>query len=458
MESRGRGGGTGGGAGVLIGLVLLALLPGAAAGAVRPADGALLVRARHLLALGNAKGAADLLQAQLLRFAGTPDFDYLLGEALYAAGRSSQAVFAFERVLIVEPANQNARLKLARLYAESGEAALARTQLAHAESRPLSRVQEREVEAVRRLIAQNVESATTAWTGYLMGGVGWDTNVTSGPESQFLLLPGVDPFRPTDIGPATRQGDALRLLEAGGTLRTALGGQSWLVAGGSIHEDSYRVRRDERDGYTNLYVGLAQQRGQSLVSVMALGQNYRVGGKTYRNMLAGRINWVHRISQRTRITGYDQYSAFTYPDYRGDDADRNVIGLAGRFSNPGGWSLQWGFDGGGERTRNPATRFLGYRLWGAQAGGVRQLTDRLSFSAGAVFETRRYTAPDRVYRIVRRDRQWGVGLTLDCRLARRLHLIPQITYIRNISNMALYDYRRAIYTLNLRWDFGNETI
>lgn len=52
--------------------------------------------------------------------AGDPEFDFWYGLAAKAAGKHQQAVFAFERVVLVQPGNARAKLELADAYYRMG--------------------------------------------------------------------------------------------------------------------------------------------------------------------------------------------------------------------------------------------------------------------------------------------------------------------------------------------------
>ncbi len=419
------------------------------------AEEPLLMQARRLLAAGDAQGAAELLDARVSDLSGNPHYDHLLGQALLAAGQTSKAAFAFERVLMVEPANNDARLRLAQIHAESGDAPRARGLLSDSESYPLDAAQQRDAERVQTLIDARQREQGLSWQGYLLGGVGWDSNVTVGPQGSRLLLPSVDPIIPTDLGDAAEQGDAVGLVEAGASLQAALGDRLWLLGGLSAREGFNRDRSDVREGFTNLYVGLARQTGSNLLSATALAQEYRVGGSVYRTLWSGRLSWTRALSPSSQLVGYYQYSDFHYPDLPGDDARRSVLGVTHLLAPNGGWELQYGAHAGEEQVKESALDYFGYRLWGLHLGMAKPVTDRLSVSAGVVYETHDHASADELYGAVREDRQWSIGLSADYRLAPRLHLIPQLSYVRNDSNFALYDYRRGTVMLMLRWDFGD---
>ena len=105
-------------------LIALALLT---AGTAR-AD-AITYEAAALLEAGDSQGAYDLLSPLEVDRAGDPRFDYLLGLAALETGRATEAVFAFERVLAVEPGNLLARADMARALAALNEMESARREL-----------------------------------------------------------------------------------------------------------------------------------------------------------------------------------------------------------------------------------------------------------------------------------------------------------------------------------------
>ena len=96
------------------------------AGAARAGDSAPnLDEARRLLDAGLAAQSAALLENELTTYAGNADYDYLLGLALYNSGKTGEALFAFERVLMENPGNVDARLKAAKISVDRSDAAYA---------------------------------------------------------------------------------------------------------------------------------------------------------------------------------------------------------------------------------------------------------------------------------------------------------------------------------------------
>src|SRR5665647_1749441 len=69
----------------------------------------------------NPKAAYELLMPLQSERAGDPEYDYLLGLAALDNGKPSEAVFALERVLAVNPNHAQARAEIARAYFALGE-------------------------------------------------------------------------------------------------------------------------------------------------------------------------------------------------------------------------------------------------------------------------------------------------------------------------------------------------
>ena len=73
------------------------------------------------LEAGKVEQSIALLNHDLPRFAGNADYNYLLGLALYQARHAGEALFAFDRVIMVNPDNLAARLKAAQINLERGD-------------------------------------------------------------------------------------------------------------------------------------------------------------------------------------------------------------------------------------------------------------------------------------------------------------------------------------------------
>jgi hypothetical protein len=418
---------------------------------------ATLGEARRLLDAGKASVAADVLERRLLDFAGNPDFDYLLGLALYQAGQLGAAQFALERVLMTKPDHVDARLKLGQIAVERGDGKYANEVL-----KPL--VEERLAPDKRKVLAETRQKAASATTrdglsvrGYVLGGIGWDDNVTGGPNYTTLLIPGLGP-RPTSLGSAAQASDRSVVGEAGVSVSKALAEGTWFIGSAMLRRGDNRTRDDVKEGIDNLDLGLVQRGGDELFGVGVSGQNYRVAGVVYRRLASVRASWTHPFGEQSRLATYANHSEFDYPAHAIDNAGRNVVGVNLETSaDGGGLDYQLGAYGGKETANDPTKPHFSFRLAGLQAGMKLRADERLSFAVGGVYERRNHLSQDALYRFMRSDRQLSLGLSADYILAKNWHVLPQYTTTRNNTTATLYEYERKAFILQLRWDFDNES-
>jgi cytochrome c-type biogenesis protein CcmH/NrfG len=80
-----------------------------------------LSRAKQQHDSRQAKEAYTLLAPLQSERAGEIEYDYLLGLAAMESGMPTEAIFAFERILAINPNDTDARMALARAYHMTGE-------------------------------------------------------------------------------------------------------------------------------------------------------------------------------------------------------------------------------------------------------------------------------------------------------------------------------------------------
>ncbi|HHJ35027.1 MAG TPA: tetratricopeptide repeat protein, partial [Gammaproteobacteria bacterium] len=97
------------------------------------ADESILSQAKALHQAGKAQQAYQLLQSNADEYAGTFEYDYLLGQAAIDAGQPLEAVFALERVLDQHPDFAPARAELAKAYFLIGENEAAKAEFSRAQ-------------------------------------------------------------------------------------------------------------------------------------------------------------------------------------------------------------------------------------------------------------------------------------------------------------------------------------
>ncbi len=146
-----------------------------------------LLAAQNMIKQGQSLEALDLLTPHEEEYAGDTEYDYLYGLALLDTGEPANAVFAFQRVLAVEPNFAGARLELGRSYFDMGQMQRAQRefQVVQNQSPPPSVLQviDKYMAAIESRSLKNRQG----WRGFLQLGVGDDSNVNNATAASSFL-------------------------------------------------------------------------------------------------------------------------------------------------------------------------------------------------------------------------------------------------------------------------------
>lgn len=139
-------------------------------------------------------GENDLALLQLRawepRNAGIPAFDFLLGQAASNAGEIGIAIMALERVLLIDPAHQKARLLLAQTYERDQEPHRAIEQYRLIQGSGDNQQAKQAERALERLFSSKRKRH---FQGNVLTAIGYDSNANSGSHlDEFLNEPLVE--------------------------------------------------------------------------------------------------------------------------------------------------------------------------------------------------------------------------------------------------------------------------
>lgn len=416
-----------------------------------------------MLKEGKAIQAIALLEKDAQSMLGSEEYDYLLGMAYLKAGQIGQAYFAFERVLMANPANVDARLKAAKISADRADTFITLELLKPLLSQTLSAPQQQEVARIRLMLEKTTSESKASVRGYILAGLGWDNNVTSGPDKDALLIPGLNTVPPpgppqlTAMGTARQQSDQTGMLEAGMSVRKPISQSTWLTGDGNVRLGYNRERKDVTDSYANLNLGVLRKAGRDFIGAAVLGQDYFLNNINYRNSLGAKLNWIHALDNQSWLTSYVQQLNFVYPDHEIDNSKRSIIGLTHEStSTDSAKTFLIGVYGGNDVAKDSTKPHFTYNLWGVNIGSNVMISRNLSLSGGLMYESHQHTSDDALYLIMRKDAQASAAISADYRMSDKWHLIPLYTYTQNTSNTELYAYNRSAFMLQLRWEFDNE--
>ena len=376
------------------------------------AQDALLDEARAQMAAGNPGGAYAMLAAQEEERLGNPAFDYLLGVAALDAGRLTNAVFALERVVAVQPDNTLARAELARAYAQLREFESARNQLQVVREGQVPDDARERVERYLGAVETAIGQQFTQMRGYIGASYGYDSNVNASTDDSQIALPLFGGALVSLNNNAIGRGDQFSQFMAGAGVRHAIRPDLALNAGFDVNSRLV----DDLDQFDTAsfagFAGLDYRRNDYVYSVALQGEHFRLDSDAYRNAV-GVLGQVRRpLGPAAQVTGYVQATRIDYPSQSIRDADRYTLGAAYSQALQAAYApvVFAGVYVGTEDERRSGVPHLGHDFYGARAGVSLDAT-----------------------------RDWTVT--------------PALEYTRNDSDVAINDYDRSVVSVSIRRDF-----
>ncbi|GAB4448042.1 MAG: hypothetical protein OHK0026_14260 [Rhodocyclaceae bacterium] len=434
--------------------VFLAVLACAAPAAARA--GGEVPRAQELIRSGRAQEAWRLLSPMEFERAGQADFDYVLGLAALESGQAGRATLIFERVLAVDPNHAAARLDMARAYYRLGDFDRARTEFETVLRLNPPAAARATIERHLADIERRVAPARLRARGWLEGGIGHDSNVPSGPSVgsfSTALFPGT----PFALSPASREAsDRYAAIGGGGEFSYALAGSAELIGALDLRSRLH-ARLDSFDSLSSdARLGIQAGAGKDRFRLSVAHGGYDLDNRRYRRTQALAGEWIRAFDARTRLSAFvqDVRSRYLQDATRSESGNAALAGLGVQhaFEAARPLALSAGLYAGAEsatETRADGDKSVaGLRL--AVQYGLRADIDLL---AAAALHRSRYSVTNVLFDTRRRESLGELSFGLAWRMSPNWSLRPQLTYLRNDSNIVIYDYDRYDLSLTLRRDF-----
>jgi outer membrane protein len=439
------------GALALLALSLFLALPAVAADDV-------VLRAKQFMDDNQPQAAYDLLAPLQSERAGDPDFDYLLGIAALGLGRNTEAVFALERVLAVQPNSAPARAQIARAYFALKETDTAKREFENVKQQEVPPEVRATIDRYLDAIDRIAETEKFKARFYVEFSLGWDSNINSATQVTQVAVPSI-PNLVFNLTPASLEThDGFLSVAAGMNFNNPLSRGLSLIGGLSAYKRNNFKYEDFNTGYLDAYLGVAKKYDRDTWTVVGQGNMFFVDDpqykSEYRDALGGTVQWTHDFNARNQITAYVQYASLAYPEQSPRDANRYIAGVGYAHAWRSGDPIVYaGVYGGLEKEKEEQFKYLGHRPIGLRVGGQKNLSEKwLAFLSGAA-EWRRYRGTDPSFEVVRKDKQYSASLGLTYLMANAWRLSPQVSYLRNTSNISINEYDRKQLFVTLRKDF-----
>ena len=437
-----------------------------------PGGDALLAEAKSLIEEKRAAAAFAKLAPLEPKRAGEPAFDYWLGVAAFESGRLERAAIAFERALVVDPEFDSARIELGRTYLRMGSLDLAQQEFRRLLPRTSRPEGKQLLESYLAEIARLKAKQKLSTKGFVELGAGHDTNLssTTGSFSDAIRTSfGLSGILPS--GNSIKRSDSFGVLNTGGDLVWRYREDRTFFATAGARLRSYKDFNDFQYGLVDLTVGHELRYGTSSLSYVAFGQAFRQDGAFVdtiantritndRNSGGATLDWRTEIASNAQLTLGMQGSVYRYRSNPTQDTDQGTLNATVTFQPEAlyGSTFGVGVFGGKDRAKRPliagtstdvSRRNVGLRLF-AQTDA----RDPFSATASVGYSQRRDDSPYSRASLVEygRDRLLDANLRLSWRFADRWMAAPYLAYVRNESNIALYNFSKSEGGIIIRFE------
>jgi hypothetical protein len=267
------------------------------------------------------------------------------------------------------------------------------------------------------------------------------------------------PFFATDfvLDPLSRQvRDNYSQIALGGGVSHSLNANVAFYAGADVKVRDYNRYGGYDYGSSDLRAGVQFAEGKNAYRLNLGYNDYRLASQAYRKMHSLGLDWRHKLDAGAELSAFSQYTELHYvqPSLQYNDMNQAMLG--------GGLALQpWGADAGvlslsaflGQE-REVTVRPDGNKLFaGGRIGAQKTFAGNVDVLASLGFQFGRYAREAAYFLAMREDRQHDMMLGAVWRFATLWSVRPQLTWMRNDSNLSLYNYERYDFGVFLRRDF-----
>jgi len=438
----------------LIAVFLMAIFTVLISQNIHAEQDAVLIQAQSLIRQADYKKAYQLLEPLEDARAGDMQYDYLLGVAGVESGNVTRGAFALERVLAVEPNHQDARAEMAKAHFLLGEKEAAKQEFNYVLGLEPDAKTKLSIEKLLTAI-EKTEGTTTTFAAYLDLGLGWDSNVSSAPSISSISVPLFGGLAFALGKDAQEKSDNFMNLAAGISFNQPVNEQ--LAVFGAVNGNN-RLNTSEKDfdnSALDFNGGLQLKLDKNLLSIAAQDNHFDLNGESFRRAYGATAQWIHDFDNSNQAGIYAQYTRLNYAGNDIRNAARSIIGInaAHVFQSDLNPVIFASIYGGKEESRDFSADFFSHDIVGLRAGGQLNFNSQWQVFSSFGAEFRRHDANDPAFFIRRHDDQYDATLGLRYLPAPHWSVRPQLSYIKNDSNIDLNTFERKVISVNVRKDF-----
>ena len=412
---------------------------------------ATMKQAQDLISAGDYATAYQLLLPFETQMAGDVPYDLLLGTAAVESQHYSQGMFALERVVAVDPDNAVAREKIAKAHFYLGEVSSSKMAFNQLLNQNPSEETAKAIEKYLSAIDKAMGLSTT-FSAYLEAGAGWDSNVNSATSADSIAVPFFGGLNFPIIENARKKSDSFLNLLGGAGFRVPATSSLAYIGNLQFAKKLNQDYQQFETGSIDLNLGIQFKQDNDVYSLALQDDHFYVDDDAFRHAYGATVQWQSNFDPFNQASLYGQYSKLEYDDNAIRDANRYVLGAnyAHVFTAETHPVVYLGAYYGQEDTTKTGVKFLDQSIYGLRAGGQLTVVPNWLAYVSAGYELRDYQAEDPAFLKKRQDNQYDLTLGVNYQPARNWFIKPQISLMKNDSNIGINAFDRTTMSINIR--------
>ncbi len=408
---------------------------------------------RRMVDAGQFESAFKLANEQSA-LQGSPHFDFLLGVASVNSGHFPQGVLALERHLAVVPANDRARLELAKGYYELGDYMRARREFEFVlRYNPPKEVQANIQKYLDAMQTREVITSRATSRSYLEVGLGHDSNANTGTFNSQIEIPFSGPLVPDAA--STETASAFGQISGGTQWIKRVDSSLAVFAGVDFDQKSNQVAHAFDTTSLGAYTGFSLQKGTGLYRITVSDGHLMVNAEKYRNTLSLTGEGQYSLGDGYAATSVAQYAELAHA-VTNESRDSHMLTLGGGLQKTlqTAWHPTFGMQltlahESNQRLREDLSR----DLLTTKLTLAANPSERVGLSVGLLFQQIRHVAEDLGFGSRRADDLVSFDAGVSYLWSRSWMLRADLQVTDNASNQGLYAYRRTLVGLHARYLF-----
>ena len=417
-----------------------------------------LDKADALMKAGKAAEAYSLLEPFEFEHSGNIRFDYLLGIAALDSGKPDKATLALERVLAADPNFAGARIDMGRAYFQLGDITRAKTEFESVLTQNPPPAAKATIDNYLAAIEKQESAKQTKATGYIEAFMGHDTNVNYATSQSQIAVPALGNLVFTLNPSGVKSPDDYRGVGLGGEISHQYSATVGVYAGVDVRSRGNSTQDKFDSTSFDGRAGIALGEGANIVRLGALAGRFALDGKTNRDTNGLNAEWRHLLDPANQLSAFGQLVRFRFePTISVNNFDQSTYGLNWlRVLREGKAIVSASAFAGDERA--PLRADGGKRFTGLRLGGQMQISETTELFGGIGAQFSKYDLANAAFSsptdpVKRDDQQYDANIGLNWHYDKVWTIRPQIAYLRNKSNIVIYQYDRSDVSVTIRRDF-----